>query len=846
MLKYNIKVVKDMSEMTEIKYESLYLSPDMSYISGVTSCDYNLVNGQNILLYANDHDGYQKYTIEVKKIQRRGYVKYLQTFDILTNEYDERYITYVDGQSYIITNNKVYIDQMWHDILSGASECSITVKYYVENGYVTIYNTAYEVDFDYEQPYIVLRDGTELLVQNYNKVVDSNIIPNITYVTHFTIRKSLDYKVEVTDVCCAKNYPYIIYQTEMIDGISYQTNAYLTYNSDNTVTASWLDFNKEIQNVTGISYGIDKVIISDTTYTIYDEWRNVKTSSNLHLYLDSSDYYFEGGQVIKVTTRVAQNASFNVIKDNNDNNYVNVNGVRYHVYNDLVYVKLSDNAEKRLYRMNDNNEYYFIDNDKTCVGRIVDGKFKLHLNYREGSNDFTYDIIQYNYIVIDNVLYKFLYNENKVVINTPLNIFLIVEQVTRGNMLRCIVYGDDDSTDFIQNIVNNPSDYIFELYNPLFDEKQIQPMDFYSRQNFSIAYKIYNPTKYVTIPLTFGSEIGVNLQQENIVQDKFVNKEMRSRTNPIIDMEKDIYYPVYEYQEDDKTKHALIDKIVIDLHFLARDLDTWKIKENAEYNILETYNIDTIKKFEYYQPSDLLCFLNFTNNDVFYQKTKIKKTFLRLSFYDSIDPMHQSLLHTSTVFLNEGHLYAKYTENMESDYTYKSIDSINDSTSNIMLNNIGVNHETVDENGNVTMDENGRLSCQFTIQNRYESKESSEGFYLYIFKEFSQGLHPSDIYMKVEFNHAGEGKTINFMQPYKVDGGQKRMLDLSDDGDIGILSSGVSLTELYEHLYIPFKAVYDDNLKKYVYHAENWLNEYNNDKSIMKLNLYEVNFKNES
>ena len=40
---------------------------------------------------------------------------------------------------------------------------------------------------------------------------------------------------------------------------------------------------------------------------------------------------------------------------------------------------------------------------------------------------------------------------------------------------------------------------------------------------------------------------------------------------------------------------------------------------------------------------DLLYFLNFTNEDVFYQKQKIGKSFLRLSFFDSPNPQNQNL-----------------------------------------------------------------------------------------------------------------------------------------------------------------------------------------------------------
>ena len=51
------------------------------------------------------------------------------------------------------------------------------------------------------------------------------------------------------------------------------------------------------------------------------------------------------------------------------------------------------------------------------------------------------------------------------------------------------------------------------------------------------------------------------------------------------------------------------------------------------------------------------------------------------------------------------------------------------------------------------------------VKSKNTSKASSEGFYLYIWKDNSTPL-PQDLYMKVEFNHAGYGRTIPFMMPY--------------------------------------------------------------------------------
>ena len=151
-------------------------------------------------------------------------------------------------------------------------------------------------------------------------------------------------------------------------------------------------------------------------------------------------------------------------------------------------------------------------------------------------------------------------------------------------------------------------------------------------------------------------------------------------------MEKDVYYSYYYTENDDNE----VDEIVFDLHFRSRNMDDWTINDDnkegylCNWNILDNYrlmngsevlNSDNTKlnhkplikidsnDFNFYQPSDLLYYLNFTDKDIYYQKQKVGKSFLRLSFFDSNDPKTQSLLHTSTIFLNEGELYKKYIDN---------------------------------------------------------------------------------------------------------------------------------------------------------------------------------------
>lgn len=235
-------------------------------------------------------------------------------------------------------------------------------------------------------------------------------------------------------------------------------------------------------------------------------------------------------------------------------------------------------------------------------------------------------------------------------------------------------------------------------------------------------------------------------------------------------------------------------------------------------------------KFTEYQ-SDLLSYLGFNNNDVKYQKSKLKKSFLRISFYDSDNIANQNLLHTSTIFLDSGNLFAKYIKNIETENEYRARETFtvetkvngewketnppikyikNDILSTTEYDVLSpdqqklceINGEPLAVTGSSFLDEDSytvydkigvrvnrepmrndaikegsfitnidgierlRLSSQFEVTDKFSSKRSSEGFYFYTYKSNDNGVFPNDIYMRVEFNHAGYGRTIPFMMPY--------------------------------------------------------------------------------
>ena len=401
-----------------------------------------------------------------------------------------------------------------------------------------------------------------------------------------------------------------------------------------------------------------------------------------------------------------------------------------------------------------------------------------------------------------------------------------------------------------------------------------------------VEVSIVNDSTSIKFPLVNNKQLGIN--REDLIINEALSDVVDSRVNDIVDMEKDVYYPVY------LTKNASGDNVFCDikeirfnLHFRTRDKDSWKISKNeaeeigltksldftnTNYNgrleytetnfnnslvmsidnndnnwfvtdIEEYKNLDSADRLVLHKLPDLLGLVNFTDDDVKYRKKRISKSFLRLSFYSTNNPQDQMLLATSTIFLNENEYFNKKIKYDESELTYKNINS------DELSHTISVFDE-VYKNEKFTFDDESRLGCNITVKNKYETTTSSEGFYLYMFKEYSTGLKPSTVYLKIDFYHAGVGRVFPFIMPMTtVDKYIYRPLFLSNDGDVEELKKGVPMSDLNRQMFIPVNLIYNDENKRYVYYLpdnyrENSITE--TDNNIMEFNLFEVKIKNES
>lgn len=321
------------------------------------------------------------------------------------------------------------------------------------------------------------------------------------------------------------------------------------------------------------------------------------------------------------------------------------------------------------------------------------------------------------------------------------------------------------------------------------------------------------------------------LEKEYVVDEYETDEKYKKENKKVIDLKGRVYNYDIEHGEISKVnKYDYFSYYGVKPEEpSARTDDKFDNPNNKESNDYNIENYEEYKKLRdervkltEYQ-SDLLSYLGFTNDDVKYQKSKLKKSFLRISFYDSDNIGNQNLLHTATIFLDSGDLFAKYIKNIETEDEYKATstviaqkspeisfpkDSILTSSEYKKLDDENrkkcvVNGELLAVIGGSSSDEENytvydkvgmavnrepmrkkaldkdndfgddidelerlRMSSQITVTDKNSSKRSSEGFYFYTYKTNDNGVYPSDIYMRVEFNHAGYGRVIPFMMPY--------------------------------------------------------------------------------
>lgn len=368
-----------------------------------------------------------------------------------------------------------------------------------------------------------------------------------------------------------------------------------------------------------------------------------------------------------------------------------------------------------------------------------------------------------------------------------------------------------------------------------------------SQVSWSDWFTIETYQYQLSVPVPISASDDVTLSHEENIREYLVHNETEKVKNGHYEMEKHIYKPVFVTSENQDT-FDFVRKINFNLHFRTHSGDNWLVENGDSWNFI-TYGDSYPTNYYSYttrsNQSDLLAYAGFDNNDVKYQKNKLKKSFLRLSFYDSDKPGNQNLLAYSTIFINTGELYSKMMSCSTAEI-YKSLTSTPNDTFTGAKVNLEVDEAKLQDKlsaGTIMTDEiieDHRLSSRISVTDRFLSTNCSEGFNLYLWADNDSGIVPSDLYMKIDFNHAGYGRTIPMMMPFNEEPGQNGFKTNSD-----IASDWMSETTQYgiekylKYSYLKLKYRYDKELKKHIYYLdpERYGTNFN---EILNINLYEA------
>lgn len=354
----------------------------------------------------------------------------------------------------------------------------------------------------------------------------------------------------------------------------------------------------------------------------------------------------------------------------------------------------------------------------------------------------------------------------------------------------------------------------------------------------------------IKIDVPLESNFALDMSQDLLSSEKFFEKIKADVLPEIVDLEKIVIYPAVYLgvsEEDGITPMlSLADEIEINMHFRRR----WHYKSKENYARViadgwltnDTYDWTTGQTFDeegkdfkgddfdptnYDERSDLVGYLGFDDDDIYYQKTKVKKSFLRLMFYDSKDVLNKNLLTYSTSFLDSGKLFTKYSMIRNNPDLFKYVNESEAYDNEMALFEPGQQYDTKKrgDEKEEEIEQNKkfdtlRMSSMITLKDKYNDDASSDGFYIYLFKQDVPAERPIDLYLKAEFNNAKYGKTVNLMLPVK-DGLPIRFGDEDFPKDFTIVEGdkqNFDFDKYYNSLYVNVKCKFDKTLKKYVYY----------------------------
>lgn len=354
---------------------------------------------------------------------------------------------------------------------------------------------------------------------------------------------------------------------------------------------------------------------------------------------------------------------------------------------------------------------------------------------------FLYENFLYEIRTVSNGQYRF---SDAKLLNSMQRMTVYSDHFDAGSAtITCIVPIDPNANDIPDTLLWEVTSYGSEikevLVNGWYNEILIDDCRFYERTENGDSGRVYVKTRPGTriclesgnlrVSVPIAEDFATNLYTENAFEE-FGKARADAVVNKIVDYEKMKFTPCYL----DNGQIKLYNSIKFNIHLRNRVKDEeWKVTDDQMW-----YDQG------FAHEADLVSALDFDDADIYYQKSKVKNTFLRLSFYNSNDRRTQQLLYSAKIYLDSGKLFGKFIKDAE------NRDKV---------------EEIVDD-----YDVEEPLYLDFTCSSSFDTGNTSEGFYLYLFPSNLNEGDTGIIYMKVELNNSKYGYTVPLTLPRDASG----------------------------------------------------------------------------
>lgn len=218
-----------------------------------------------------------------------------------------------------------------------------------------------------------------------------------------------------------------------------------------------------------------------------------------------------------------------------------------------------------------------------------------------------------------------------------------------------------------------------------------------------------NNGKEITLPLDLTTQ---NVDQHDIIQEKFINVEVDKSINPITDFEQVRLKPT-------KDLTSPLANIIRTINYSIHVLDENKNYIDASYGDV-----------------------GFKEDDIKFRKNSFNNSFLRLNFYDSDDVNTQRLMSYIVIYPIVNKKFFVANNNSPRDAFFKS------------NGNNGW--------GNINPVKN--INLEFTVGDSLIDKSlDGEGFFIYHYKDEINDKTPKELFMSASFNNAKTGKILRLI-----------------------------------------------------------------------------------